>query len=104
VLGVSHLLQAWSHLHLDHLSCLQFEEFVKLLVNDYLKDDILLNVSTTNPWYAKIVDYIVASYILLGVNKKKIIRDSRVHLWDDPYVYRVCVDGLLRRCVPVFET
>jgi hypothetical protein len=104
VLGVSHLLQAWSHLHLDHLSCLDFEEFVELLINDYLKDDTLTNVSTTNPWYANIINYIVASYIPPGVDKKKIIKDSRVHLWDDPYVYRVCVDGLLRRCVPAFET
>ena len=25
---------------------------------------------------------------------------SRRHLWDDPYLYRVCSDSLLRRCVP----
>jgi hypothetical protein len=36
-------------------------------------------------------------------DKKKIIRDSRLHLCDDPYLYRVCADGLLRRCIPAFE-
>jgi hypothetical protein len=56
--------------------------------------DTLLNVSTTDPWYANIVNYIVAGYIPPGDNKKT-IRDNRLHLWDDPYIYRVCVDGLL---------
>jgi hypothetical protein len=36
--------------------------------------------------------------------QEKIIRDSRLHLLDDPYLYRVCTDGLLRRCIPAFET
>ena len=26
-----------------------------------------------------------------------------MHLWDDPYLYRVCQDGMLRRCVPMNE-
>jgi hypothetical protein len=88
----------------DHLSHLQFEEFAELPINDYMRDDTLLKVSTANPWYASIVNYIGDGCISPGVDKKKIIRDSRLYLWDDPYLYRVCVDGLLRRCIPAFET
>jgi hypothetical protein len=87
----------------DHLSHLQFEESAELPINDYMRDDTLLNVSTTNPWYTNIINYIVARYIPPGVDKKKIIRDNRLHLWDDPYLYRVCADGLLRKCIPAFE-
>jgi hypothetical protein len=87
----------------DHLSHLQFEESAKLPINEYMRDDTLLKVSTTDPWYTNIVNSIVASYIPLG-QTKKIIRDSRLHLWDDPYLYWVCADGLLRRCIPAFET
>jgi hypothetical protein len=29
--------------------------------------------------------------------------ESWKHMWDDPYVYRVCIDGLLWRCVPAPE-
>jgi hypothetical protein len=47
-------------------------------------------VSTTDPWYANIVNYIVAGYITPGADEKKIIRDSILHLWDDLYLYRVC--------------
>jgi hypothetical protein len=69
-----------------------------------MRDDTLLKVSITDLWYANIVNYIVASCIPAGVDKKKIIRDSRLHLWDNPYLYQVCAYGLLRRCIPAFET
>jgi hypothetical protein len=88
----------------DNLSRLQFEQSTELPINDYMRDDTLLKVSTTEPWKANIINYIVASYITPGANKKKIIRDSRLHLWDDPYLYQVCNDVLLRRCIPSFET
>ena len=29
---------------------------------------------------------------------------SRFHLWDDPYLLKVCADGLLRHCIPLCET
>jgi hypothetical protein len=57
----------------DHLSRLQFEESAELPINDYMRDDTLLKVSTTNPWYANIINYIVAGYIPPVVDKKKII-------------------------------
>jgi hypothetical protein len=56
-----------------HLSCLQFKESAELPINDYMREDTLLKVSTTNPWYANIVNNIVADYIPPGVDRKKII-------------------------------
>jgi hypothetical protein len=64
----------------DHLSCLQFKESAELPINDYMRDDTLLKVSITDPWYTNIVNYIVAGYIPPGTDKKKIIRHSRLHL------------------------
>jgi hypothetical protein len=64
----------------NHLSRPQFKESAELPSNDYMRDDTLLKVSTTDPWYTNIVNYIVASYIPLGADKKKIIRDRRLHL------------------------
>jgi hypothetical protein len=64
----------------DHLSCLQFEKSAELPINDYMRGDTLLKVSTTDSWYANIVNYIVADYIPPGADKKKIIKDSRLHL------------------------
>jgi hypothetical protein len=57
----------------DHLSCLQFKEAAELSINDYMSNDTLLKVSTTDPWYTNIINYIVASYIPPGADREKII-------------------------------
>jgi hypothetical protein len=57
----------------DHLSRLQFEESAELPIIDYMRDDTLLKISTTDPRYANIVNYIVAGYITPGADRKKII-------------------------------
>ena len=46
----------------------------------------------------------VTGYIPPAEDKKRLIHLSRFHLWDDPYLFKVCADGLLRRCVPLCET
>ena len=45
----------------------------------------------------------VASYVPPGENKRKLIYKSCLHIWDEPYLFRVCYDDLLRRCVPAEE-
>jgi hypothetical protein len=72
-------------------------------INDYLRDDMFLKVSDSSPWHANIINYMVTSYIPLGADKKKLIHDSRKHMLEYSYLYRICNDGLLRRCVPAPE-
>jgi hypothetical protein len=64
----------------DHLSRLQLKESTELPINDNMREDTLLKVSIVDPWYANIINYIVPGYIPPGADKKKIIRDSRLHL------------------------
>jgi hypothetical protein len=45
----------------------------------------------------------VVGYVPPGESKRKLIYESRLHLWDEPYFFRVCSDELLRRCVPAEE-
>jgi hypothetical protein len=80
---------------------MQFKDLQELSINDSLRDDMLFQVNKSDPWYADIVNFIVVSYVPPGGNKKKLIYESCIHLWDKPYLFRVCSDGLLRRCVPV---
>jgi hypothetical protein len=87
----------------DHLSRLQYKETHELPINDYMRDDTLLMVTHPDPWYADIVNYMVASYVLPGGDKRKLKYEACCHLWEDPYLYRVCADGLLRKCVPMVE-
>ena len=82
---------------------MQVTNIQELPINDFLRDDMLLKVTDSNPWYANIVNFMVAGYLSPRENKKKLQTKSRHHLWDDPYLYRVCSDGLLRRCMPTAE-
>ena len=87
----------------DHLSRMQVIDMQELPINDFLRDDLLLRVTDSNPWYANIVNFMVSGYVPPSENKKKLQAESRRHLWDDLYLYRICFDGLLRRCVPMAE-
>jgi hypothetical protein len=51
-------------------------------INDYMRDDTLLAVDTSSPWYAYLVNFMVTGYIPPGEDKKKL-------------VYLSCADGLL---------
>nr|CAD40178.2 OSJNBa0061A09.17 [Oryza sativa Japonica Group] len=87
----------------DHLSRMQITNMQELSINDYLRDDMLLKVTDSDPWYAPIVNFMVAWHVPPGENKKRLSYESRKRLWDAPYLYRVCSDSLLRRCVPADE-
>jgi hypothetical protein len=87
----------------DHLSRMQVRGS-DLPIDDYLRDDTLLKVTTASPWYANLVNFMVTGYIPLGEDRKKLIHLSRYHLWDDPYLFKVCANGLLCRCMPLCET
>jgi hypothetical protein len=87
----------------DHLSRMQFENSQEMPIDDSLRDNMLYGINRSDPWYTDIVNFMVSGYVPLGANKRKLIQESRTHIWDEPYLFRVCSDGILRRCVPVEE-
>nr|ABA97795.2 retrotransposon protein, putative, Ty3-gypsy subclass [Oryza sativa Japonica Group] len=44
----------------DHLSRLQITNMEEQPINDFLRDDMLMTVRDSNPWYANIVNYMVS--------------------------------------------
>jgi hypothetical protein len=48
-----------------------------LLIDDYLRDDTLLKVTTASPWYANLVNFMVTGKIPPREDKKKLIHLSR---------------------------
>jgi hypothetical protein len=71
----------------DLLSRMQFENPQELPINDSLQDDMLYGINRCDPWYVDIINFMVSGYIPLGGNKKKLVQESRVHIWDKPYLF-----------------
>jgi hypothetical protein len=87
----------------DYLSRLHLEHDSLLPINDFLRDNTLLRVHHKDFWYSNIVNFMASGYVPPGEDKRKMIYESRFHMWDEPFLFRICADGLLRRCVPSWE-
>nr|GEW18066.1 reverse transcriptase domain-containing protein [Tanacetum cinerariifolium] len=56
--------------------------------------------STT--WFADIANYHAGNFIVKGMSsqqKKKFFKDVNHYFWDDPYLFKICADQVIRRCV-----
>nr|GEX59567.1 reverse transcriptase domain-containing protein [Tanacetum cinerariifolium] len=53
-------------------------------------------------WFADIANYHAGNFVVKGMSsqqKKKFIKDVKHYFWDDPYLFRICTDQVIRRCV-----
>ncbi|XP_070025329.1 uncharacterized protein [Nicotiana sylvestris] len=58
------------------------------------------------PWFADVADYLVSGIVpneFFLNQKKKLKRDCLDYYWDEPYIFKICTDGVIRRCVPEEE-
>ena len=55
----------------DHLSRLRVQDDSSLPIDDYLRDDTLLKVTTADPWYANIVNFMVSGYVPPGEKQEE---------------------------------
>ncbi|GJT53523.1 reverse transcriptase domain-containing protein [Tanacetum coccineum] len=93
----------------DHLSRLENPhqgDLVGLEMNDNFPHESLnmisLNPDNEPPWFADIANYLVGNVLVKGMSsqqKKKFFKDVRHYFWDDPYLFRICADQIIRRCV-----
>ncbi|GJV96514.1 reverse transcriptase domain-containing protein [Tanacetum coccineum] len=61
---------------------------------------VISNGST--PWFADYANYHAGNFIIKGMTtqqKKKFFKDVKHYFWDDPYLFRICADQIIRRCV-----
>ena len=49
---------------------MQVTNMQELPINDILRDDMLLKMMDSNPWYANIVNFMVTGYVPPRENKK----------------------------------
>ena len=54
-----------------------------------------------SPWYVDFANYLVSRLLPLELKfqqEKKFLHDVRSYQWDDPYLYKLCSDQVIRRC------
>jgi hypothetical protein len=70
---------------------MQFENPQELPINDSLHDNMPYQITRSDPYYANIINFMVAGYVPLGEGKRKLIYESCHHIWDESYLFRVCL-------------
>jgi hypothetical protein len=87
----------------NHLSRLIFEDNMEHLpINDEFPDEHLFSLSNL-PWYAYIFNYLALGEIPKDwstQDKRKFLVEVSNFYWDDPNLFKYCLDQIIRRCVP----
>ncbi|GKA05408.1 reverse transcriptase domain-containing protein [Tanacetum coccineum] len=75
-------------------------------IDDNYPDETLLNVSSNDeeeiPWFANFANYRVGKILRKGLTyaqRCKFFLELKHCLWDEPYLFKICPDGMIRRCV-----
>nr|GFA47102.1 reverse transcriptase domain-containing protein [Tanacetum cinerariifolium] len=56
----------------------------------------------STPWFADFANYHAGKFIIKGMTtqqKQKFFKDVKHYFWDDPYLFKTCLDQIIRRCV-----
>ncbi|GJS02187.1 putative reverse transcriptase domain-containing protein [Tanacetum coccineum] len=62
---------------------------------------VALRVDST-PWFADFANYHAGNFIVKGMSsqqKSKFFKDVKHYFWDDPFLFKICADQMIRRCV-----
>ncbi|GJY61392.1 reverse transcriptase domain-containing protein [Tanacetum coccineum] len=57
---------------------------------------------SSTPWFADFANYHARNFIVKGMSsqqKNKFFKDVKHYFWDDPYLFKICADQVIRRCV-----
>ncbi|GKD40680.1 reverse transcriptase domain-containing protein [Tanacetum coccineum] len=108
VKGVRSFLGA-ENLAADHLSRLENPhqgDLEKKEINETFPLETLGMISfrgdSSTPWFADIANYHAGNFIVKGMSsqqKKKFFKDVKHYFWDDSYLFKICADQMIRRCV-----
>ncbi|GKD23432.1 reverse transcriptase domain-containing protein [Tanacetum coccineum] len=93
----------------DHLSRIENDESSDdSEVDDNFPGETLMEINTKDePWFADFANYLVADIIPKGMTyqrKNKLFSNLKHYFWEEPYLFKECSDGIIRRCVSGSET
>ncbi|GJX43787.1 reverse transcriptase domain-containing protein [Tanacetum coccineum] len=88
----------------DHLSRIENDESSDdSEVDDNSPTETLMEINTKDePWFADFENYLVSDITPKGMTyqqKNKFFSDLKHYFWEEPYLFKVCSDGMIRRCI-----
>ncbi|GJX09224.1 reverse transcriptase domain-containing protein [Tanacetum coccineum] len=57
---------------------------------------------SSTPWFADFANYHAGNFVVKGMStqqKNKFFKDVKHYFWDDPFLFKICADQVIRRCV-----
>ncbi|CAM8948676.1 unnamed protein product [Rhodiola kirilowii] len=89
----------------DHLSRVELydSKWFSAPIQDSFVGEYLMSAEGDAPWYADYVNYLTCNILPEGLNynqRSKFLHDVSRYYWDDPFLYKLCSDGIYRTCVP----
>ncbi|GKG44203.1 hypothetical protein Tco_0483296, partial [Tanacetum coccineum] len=54
------------------------------------------------PWFANFANYHARDFVIKGMSsqqKRKFFKDVKHYFWDNPFLFKICADQVIRRCV-----
>ena len=79
----------------DHLSRITHSSSHPSSIRDDFPDEQLLQLQGKLPWYADLVNYLVAGVLPIDSTKAQTLKlksESKYYVWDDPYLWKFCSD------------
>ncbi|CAM8983325.1 unnamed protein product [Rhodiola kirilowii] len=88
----------------DHLSRIEHVDtkWFSMPIRDSFLGEYLLSVQDEAPWYADYVNYLTCDILPNDLDhnqRRKFLHDVSRYFWDDPFLYKLCADGIYRKCV-----
>nr|GFC27785.1 reverse transcriptase domain-containing protein [Tanacetum cinerariifolium] len=57
---------------------------------------------SSTQWFARFSNYHAGNFVVKGMSsqqKNKFFKDVKHYFWDDPFLFKICADQVIRRCV-----
>ncbi|GJS36450.1 reverse transcriptase domain-containing protein [Tanacetum coccineum] len=89
-----------SRLENPHQDKLENKEITETFPLKTLRSVALRADST--PWFADFTNYHAGNFIVKGMSsqqKNKFFKDVKHYFWDDPFLFKICADQMIWRCV-----
>ncbi|GJU58822.1 putative nucleotidyltransferase, ribonuclease H [Tanacetum coccineum] len=90
--------------HLSRLENRETEELNEAKIDDRFPDESIMKIDfgLEEPWFADFANYLAVKELPNGMTiqeKKKFFFDLKYYFWDDPHLFKVCADQIIRRCL-----